>query len=124
LFAGVLDGGESEVFLGGSRLSRFMETVERATTTIAPAPEIEPSREGTRGGERKPTTAGAAASPAPATADGWPAVVQAGLAFLEQVAAASRAPAAGGGVTIVHRDPQTGEGYLRIPMPAPEVMDR
>ena len=29
LFAGVLDGGEKEVFLGGSRLTRFMETVER-----------------------------------------------------------------------------------------------
>ncbi|MGE0608944.1 MAG: DEAD/DEAH box helicase [Pirellulales bacterium] len=31
LFAGVLDGGEKEVFLGGSRLKRFMETVEKAT---------------------------------------------------------------------------------------------
>ena len=31
LFAGVLDGGEREVFLGGSRLARFMESVEQAT---------------------------------------------------------------------------------------------
>ena len=28
LFAGVLDGGESEIFLGGSRLNKFMESVE------------------------------------------------------------------------------------------------
>src|SRR5262249_38661516 len=34
LFAGVLDGGEKEVFLGGSRLKRFMETVQKATTAI------------------------------------------------------------------------------------------
>jgi len=30
LFVGVVDGGEREVILGGSRLSRFMET-ERTT---------------------------------------------------------------------------------------------
>src|SRR5262249_37322808 len=34
LFAGVLDGGEKEVFLGGSRLNKFMETVESATAAI------------------------------------------------------------------------------------------
>src|SRR5207248_11193693 len=40
LFSGVLDGGETEVFLGGSRLARFMETVEKATTAI-PADLVE-----------------------------------------------------------------------------------
>ena len=34
LFAGVLDGGESEVFLGGSRLKRFMQTVENVSGHI------------------------------------------------------------------------------------------
>src|SRR6202007_530012 len=29
LFAGVLDGGDKDVFLGGSKLNRFMETVEK-----------------------------------------------------------------------------------------------
>lgn len=33
LFAGVLDGGDSEVFLGGTRLSKFMENVEAVTRT-------------------------------------------------------------------------------------------
>src|ERR1700736_6243281 len=37
LSAGVLDGGEKEVFLGGSRLNKFMETVEKATTAIPEA---------------------------------------------------------------------------------------
>jgi hypothetical protein len=40
LFAGVLDGGEREVFLGGSRLTRFMESVERVTAGIS-APVVE-----------------------------------------------------------------------------------
>src|SRR5205823_6101404 len=35
LFAGVLDGGEKEVFLGGSRLSKFMETVEKVSGEIS-----------------------------------------------------------------------------------------
>ena len=34
LFAGVLDGGEREVFLGGSRLTRFVESVETVTAGI------------------------------------------------------------------------------------------
>jgi superfamily II DNA/RNA helicase len=34
MFAGVLDGGKSEVFLGGTRLKQFMDSVEKATTTI------------------------------------------------------------------------------------------
>ena len=35
LFAGVLDGGAREVFLGGSRLKRFMESVEAVTAASA-----------------------------------------------------------------------------------------
>jgi hypothetical protein len=37
LFAGVLDGGEKEVFLGGTRLKKFIETVDRATGAIPTA---------------------------------------------------------------------------------------
>jgi SNF2 family DNA or RNA helicase len=40
LFAGVLDGGERDVFLGGSRLKRFMDSVENVTGGI-PAPTVE-----------------------------------------------------------------------------------
>jgi hypothetical protein len=40
LFAGVLDGGPSEVLLGGSRLKRFMDSVEAVTAAAAtPAPD-------------------------------------------------------------------------------------
>src|SRR5207244_11888227 len=35
LFAGILDGGESEIFLGGSRLKRVMARVENVTASIA-----------------------------------------------------------------------------------------
>src|SRR5437763_11375736 len=74
LFAGVLDGGDKEVFLGGSRLNKFMETVESATAAIPEAliedaedalrspPDPEPESDGvpprdgrgTRGGRGRP----------------------------------------------------------------------
>lgn len=37
VFSGVLDGGEREVFLGGTRLKQFMDTVDKATGAI-PSP--------------------------------------------------------------------------------------
>src|SRR5262249_6276172 len=47
LFAGVLDSGEKEGFLGGSRLNKFMETVESATSAI-PEAMIEDAEEALR----------------------------------------------------------------------------
>jgi superfamily II DNA/RNA helicase len=102
LFAGVLDGGASSVFLGGSRLARFMEAVEKTTTAIA-----------------EPVIA--------TTADPWAALMQTGVMLLEQVAAASRTSSSESvrdGLSIVQRDPGTGQDYLRIPMPSAEVLDR
>lgn len=42
LFAGVLDGGEKEVFLGESRLKAFMETVSQVTGGVREKPPAEP----------------------------------------------------------------------------------
>src|ERR1700736_3516267 len=58
LSAGVLDGGDKEVFLGGSKLNKFMETVESATTAI-PEAMLEDSEEALR------TPPGEQAGPAP-----------------------------------------------------------
>lgn len=41
VFAGVFDGGDPEVLLGGSRLARFMETVEKTTPALR-APSTKP----------------------------------------------------------------------------------
>ena len=51
LFAGVLDGGDSEVFLGGTRLSKFMESVEAVARTAdaeAPPPPVPEASSGRR----------------------------------------------------------------------------
>lgn len=115
------------MFLGGSRLSRFMETVEKTTTALATPPDV--------GGDHvrdiKPRQAGAsvvaATTPPAAAATGdWDGLMQTGLAWIEQLAAVARTTGNGRaeGLRFVHRDPQTGEDYLRIPVPSSEVLDR
>ncbi len=128
LFAGVLDGGEREVFLGGSRLSRFMETVEKTTTVTAQPPDVSGDRvrEAKPPVKSEPRIAVATAASAAGSASGWAALVETGVALLEQLAAASHAPGDGRaeGLRFVHRDPQTGEDYLRLPVPSSDVLDR
>jgi superfamily II DNA/RNA helicase len=120
LFAGVLDGGEREVFLGGSRLSRFMETVAQATTAIVQAADLgdDHVRE-TNPQTKRP--AGATPLAAAETGD-WTALMQTGLAWLEQLAAVSGASGNGrrDSLRVVHRDTQTGQDYLKIRCPAPK----
>ena len=138
LFSGALDGGEKEVFLGGSRLNKFMETVEKTTSAIpepaAQDPSVGPeSEERVTGEDQRSTTEVALAEGAgdpgvvAAPADPWSGLLQTGLSVLQQLAAGKSSSASGkesGGLNIVHRDPQTGETYLKIPAPSPEVVDR
>ena len=68
---------------------------------------------------------------AAAPADPWSGLLQVGMALLQQMAGASRSPgatgqpAAGGlGRSLVMRDERTGETYLKVPVPKPEVLDQ
>jgi hypothetical protein len=153
LFAGVLDGGEKEVFLGGSRLNKFMESVESATSAI-PEPMIEDTEEALdtpsraqaepdvpeRARDARPALVveseseedaapipAAAAQPAP---DPWAGLLQAGMAMLQQLAsihggnASMPSANAAASRTFVQRDEQTGETYLKLPVPPPEVLSK
>jgi hypothetical protein len=151
LFAGVLDGGEKEVFLGGSRLNKFMETVESATAAIPeemledfeealraptePEPDGRPSRRRRRPAvpvpaDIEPDEETPPPSPAAPPADPWSALLQTGMALLQQFVgartgspgAAPSGPAAP--KSLVTRDEQTGQTYLKVPLPAPEVLDQ
>jgi superfamily II DNA or RNA helicase len=161
LFAGVLDGGEKDVFLGGSRLTKFMETVESATAAIpeamledaeealrTPQEQGEEGRPDRQTGRRRsrPAAGGAtrpapvadveaeeeAAAPATAAVDPWSALAQVGMALLQQFVSGARpaaSPSSGAKATpttrsMVGRDEQTGEAYLKVPLPAPEVLDQ
>ena len=116
LFAGVLDGGDSAVFMNGTRLSKFMESVAEvagamgaAEDAAAPAPgpkapalaagpESDPGHEaGQRhGGPADQATsdlappgdaaAGAAQTPHSAPADPWAPLLEAGLQWVAALA--------------------------------------
>jgi hypothetical protein len=148
LFAGVLDGGEKDVFLGGSRLNKFLETVEKVTSSIpeatveeadaaagaprepAPLPDDRVNGHARRRPATPPETP--TAPPAPPAADPWTGLLQAGMALLQQFAAASGASASSAGGTasrppaspLLARDERTGEPYLRLPVPPPEVVEQ
>jgi superfamily II DNA or RNA helicase len=157
LFAGVLDSGEKEVFLGGSRFNKFMESVESATSAIpeamiedaeealreTPDDQTEPERGQSRQGRRRPvrlplaaeSEAEEEATPSPAAAqpgaDPWAALFQTGMALLQQLAAASGVESpmptsngAAGPRSLLRRDEQTGETYIRLPVPSPEVVNQ
>ena len=136
LFAGVLDGGEKEVFLGGSRLTRSWRRWNGdGGHPQAPAqdpPEGTADRdivEGNAFGNEPGLSAPSVEDSSPtATGDPWSALLTTGLSILEQLAATSRATAAGGngpsGQSFVRRDERTGESYLRFPIPSQEVLDR
>src|SRR5260370_5506419 len=109
LFAGVLDGGEKDVFLGGSKLNRFMETVERMTGAIpdvtiedadaaygaarVPEPAVNghPAAEPDRRPRPPiaPPVEAPTPAPVPAAADPWAVLLQAGRALLLRCAPGS-----------------------------------
>jgi hypothetical protein len=107
LFAGVLDGGESEVVLQGTRLSKFMEARSR------------PSKRTPR--RSKPRPAPPATATAPGAADPWAPLLAAGAQLLGELSAASSGERAS---PWVQTDPATGERYLKLPMPDPQTIQR
>ncbi|MFO0969425.1 MAG: DEAD/DEAH box helicase [Gemmataceae bacterium] len=124
LFAGVLDGGEKEVFLGGSRLTKFMETVEKTTTAI-PQPRAEDEYRSAPQLSAAQRTRKPVAPAQVAAADPWAGLMQAGLDFVKQLA--SGAPRQDNGHASkpaigVVRDERTGEQYVKLPLPTPEIL--
>jgi hypothetical protein len=125
LAAGILDGGETEIALGGSRLTRFMNDVSNVTGNIAPSEAIslaeEPQNQvATAEVDVRDTVPQEAAQPAPqVVADPWAALIQVGTQLLGAMAAPDRPDATPH--PWVERDPATGARSLKIPMPPPET---
>jgi SNF2 family DNA or RNA helicase len=133
VFSGVLDGGEKEVFLGGTRLKQFMDSVDTATGTI-PAPM--PADEGQGGNGHAQQAPGNVVQPPAAGAERQPAapmspqvvgdLLTAGAAWLNQLGQSLRQGTQGGGspglANLVARDEATGQSYLKLPLPKEEVL--
>ncbi|HXZ01251.1 MAG TPA: DEAD/DEAH box helicase [Stellaceae bacterium] len=140
LAAGILDGGSSEIALGGSRLNRFMKDVENVTGRIGESEAVTPAEEvgnsivaaaddvppaedveanadiGASGVAR---SNGPAASWNDPGSNPWQALVQAGTQFVAALVAANdpKAPPH----PWIERDPRTGARSLKMPLPPPET---
>ena len=180
LFAGVLDSGEHEVFMQGTRLSQFMKSVEQVagaigevevevdaepglpmgadqigpaepsplnkllTDTLTPPDADAEEQAQAHLGAPRPTVVdatvptGGTADAAPATeaaspvtggdaADPWAAILEAGAALLQGLAASRGADGAGAATRApfaIERDPVTGQASVRLPLPDPVVLQR
>ncbi len=154
LFAGVLDGGEHEVFLQGTRLSQFMKSVEQVAGAMG-EDEADPAAESpaaSGAGDTPPApvdlskmqlpmqvqvqdeipvtaeteTAAEVATPHTEPADPWAAILEAGAALLQGLASARSAGGAMPGTApiTIERDPVTGQASVRLPLPEPAVLRR
>lgn len=136
LSAGILDGGSSEISLGGSRLNRFMKEVENVTgnmgegEAVAPAEEIgnitaaaEPVQSGNESARTAADESAMARTavelPLDVGPDPWQALVQIGTQFMTAIAAAGD-PAAPAHPWI-ERDSATGLPSLKMPLPTGET---
>src|SRR5208337_5226334 len=138
LSAGILDGGSSEISLGGSRLNRFMKDVENVTGHMGEGEVVTPAEEarniavaedagsaedanadGDTGAGEIAIAQADGASSREAGPDPWQALVQVGAQFIAALAAANDpgAPAH----PWIERDPATGAQNLKMPLPTPET---
>lgn len=130
LFTGVLDKGQDEVFLGGTRLKRFMDSVEKATGGI-PQPMPAVSESGANGDDNeRPRTAGKQ-SPGKQPPLAGNELVAAGLSFLNKLGAALGGQNKQVGETIVKvisesrivTDQATGQRHLNLPIPPKDILE-
>jgi len=139
LSAGILDGGSSEISLGGSRLNRFMKDVENVTAHMGRGEVLTPAEEAgsiAAGGAGAVNDAGVGtAAPVNQAAEGlegavapareaddnpWQVLVNIGAQFVAALASAND-PAAAVRPSI-ESDPVTGARHLKMPLLRPQTM--
>ncbi|NIA31392.1 MAG: DEAD/DEAH box helicase family protein [Actinobacteria bacterium] len=129
LFSGVLDKGKDEVFLGGTRLKRFMDSVDKATSAI---PESMP-QQGKAGGNGDSTEQEVSVEKekiSETMQQDWDEIVSTGLSFLDKLGrtllgqkSQKQQPISNAlsGLKI-ETDKATGQRHLKLPIPKKEVL--
>ena len=128
MFAGVLDGGESEVFLGGSKMKKFMETVENVSGSIpkdVPGQQIETDSADAE--EEAAVEVPDRERPPLPREETWNGLLLAGVEFLRELGQSlnadhkeSTAPLA----SFIGRNDATGAPEVRIPLPDEETAQK
>jgi superfamily II DNA or RNA helicase len=139
LFTGALDSdGDDVVMIGDSQMKRFMESVEAVTEELEKKDPVLESEErletelAERTADEEDSVAEETAGGITSAQAGEPLqnLLAAGARFLQELSQAVARPAAEGMEkplagqlhSMVGRDETTGKGYLKIPLPEPEVL--
>jgi len=152
LFAGVLDGGTSDISLSGTRLASFMKSVEEVSgagreaaaqevrdeeevpaEAVPPQPEFEETAEEVApsvASEPAPVVATVADEVAAPPANPWAPLLDVGLQLMQTLATAHAAPPSTGATdqaappAWLETDARTGQTYLKLPVPEPAVVQK
>jgi len=138
VFAGVLDGGENEVFLGGTKLKKFMETVEEVSGKIPdPMPAQEPGVNGGPGDVAEDLAAAETAFEPAAreepVSQPWEELFKQGVSLFGKLAQALQPPTETTArrsqsgerlspAAFIAKDEKTGESFLKLPVPSAETL--
>jgi len=132
LFSGVLDKGKDEVFLGGTRLKRFMDSVDKATSAIPESMPQQAKAEGNGDGEEPEASVEVEKKEVSEAVQqqAWDDIVSTGLSFLDKLGRTllgeegrSQHPGSkvSSGLTI-ETDKATGRRHLKLPIPKKETL--
>lgn len=131
LFSGVLDKGKDEVFLGGTRLKRFMDSVDKVTSAIPePMPQQAKAAGDGDGTEQEFSVEAEKKEAAETAQQAWDDLISTGLSFLDKL-----------GRTLIGQEDQrqqpgektfsglkietdkaTGQRHLKLPIPKKEIL--
>jgi SNF2 family DNA or RNA helicase len=112
LFAGVLDNGSDQVFMGESKFKRFMSSVEEVAGNSEPRPAVVTDAE-----ENEPTTAAAPAEPVAQFLDAAGNFFESLTKTLADPAAAEQLAS-----SLTEKDQVTGKTCLKIPVANEQVV--
>ncbi len=130
LFAGILEDGQDEVFLGGSRLKRFMDSVEKATDGIPAAMPEQSEADTQETSQAHKAVAEQAEAHDPQKI--WDDLITIGSSLLTQFSQALQGKAAkvlpsgqrlADGLKI-ETDQKTGRQHLKLPLPSTETVEK
>lgn len=122
VFAGVLDGGENNVFMKETTFSRFMKTIEQVTAAPQPgqahSPVLTEEEQGMEKNEKGREASGGEFAKE---------LFSSGIAFLEKLGAAAATQTVDGKLVLssfIQKDGQSGKPCLNIPLPDDETAQK
>ncbi len=123
VFSGVLDGGENEVFLGGTKLKKFMDTVDQVsqnipTTTPSQEESYEEGQETIKEDAYITELEQVTQKAATREQEIWTELISTGLDFINKLGQTLESPEKTTPRNrYLEKDEKTGETYIKLPMP-------